>query len=42
MTLTTECPRCGCEDGWFDGDHYECPECNHDWGYVYAEEDEEE
>lgn len=25
------CPRCFCEDCYFNGVQYECPDCGHTW-----------
>lgn len=30
--LNTECPKCHCEDAFFNGVCYECPNCDYEWG----------
>ncbi len=25
------CPFCGCEEAYFNGLYYECPECDKEW-----------
>ena len=29
--MNTECPKCGCEDAFFNGECYECPCYDHEW-----------
>lgn len=29
-----ECPKCGCEDAYFSGLGWECPNCNYTWGGI--------
>ena len=38
------CPKCGDENCFHNGVSYECPECNHEWGFLdeMFNEDEDE
>lgn len=29
--LNTECPNCGCEDAYFNGTTFDCPNCDYEW-----------
>lgn len=29
--MNTDCPNCGCEDAYFNGVCYECPNCDREW-----------
>lgn len=32
--MNTDCPKCGCEDAFFNGVCWECPNCDYEWGAV--------
>lgn len=43
--MNTDCPNCGCEDAYFNGVCYECPNCDHEWhanGSESIDNDEED
>lgn len=29
--MTTECPKCGLDNAYFDGVEYVCPDCGYSW-----------
>ena len=29
--MNVECPKCGAEDAFFNGECYECPSCDYEW-----------
>ena len=39
--MNTECPKCGAEDAYFNGEYYECPNCDHKWEADVEFEEEE-
>ena len=39
--MNTECPKCGAEDAFFNGECYECPCCDHEWEADVKFEEEE-
>ena len=39
--MNTECPKCGAEDAFFNGECYECPCCDHEWEADVEFEEEE-
>lgn len=38
--MEIECPNCGCEDAYFNGVCYECPDCEYIWTSNDEDEDE--
>lgn len=38
MIMEVVCPNCDCEDAYFNGRCYECPNC----GYHWTDDDEED
>ncbi len=40
--MNTECPKCGSEDAYFDGVHYQCPVCDYEWEADNCEFEDEE
>jgi len=41
MDDTIQCPNCPSEDCYFNGISYECPNCDHTWGQVEVDDEEE-
>lgn len=39
--MEIHCPNCGCEDAFFNGVSYECPECDYTWGGNDGDDDDE-
>ena len=38
MNRTTECPACGYDDAYHNGQYYECPDC----GYTWSDDDDDD
>lgn len=36
--MTVTCPKCLCEDAYFNGVCYECPNCDYEWDAVNFED----
>ena len=39
--MNVECPKCGSEDAYFNGECYECPCCDYEWEVDNCEVEEE-
>ena len=38
---TTECPKCGMENAFFNTVCYECPDCDFEWGDIDDEDNDD-
>jgi uncharacterized Zn ribbon protein len=42
LNVTCENPECGEENAFFNGECYECPDCNYEWGEFEMDKDEDD